>query len=135
MSSFDYRLGAAGAEGLLSANDATFSHSIENIIREKRLANGALIRYKVAQINHWQWRYSWLPGKQRDVYDGGMGRNELLALYNADQAMNFIVPNQNAVPATYSVRFEANSWRDRILWWGGPDAVAYEVMFNLVQVI
>jgi hypothetical protein len=128
-------LGVAGSEAVLSANDATFNHSIEDIIREKRLANGALVRYKVTQINHWQWRYSWLPGKQRDVYDGGLGRDELLALYKADQVMNFIVPNQSAAPTTYSVRFEANSYRDRIVWRGGPDATAWEVMFNLVQVI
>lgn len=128
-----YLLGTAGSEQPLSANDATVSFYVEMIRRDTRLAGGNLISYKVAQKGHWQWRYSWLPGKRTFVYDGGLSRNDLFALLQADNAMSFLVPQDNAPQIAYTVRFAIGSWRERLIKRAG-DFFAYEVSFELVQI-
>ena len=99
----------------------------------KDAAGGNLAVYKVKQIGHWQWHYSWLPGKRAYVYDGGLSRNDLRALYEADTTMSFLMPRDAAPHASYTVRFTANSWRERVLKVAG-DCWYYELFFELVQV-
>ncbi len=128
-----FYLGASGSEQPLSANDASLAHSVEDLRKDTRLAGGKLISYKILQVHQWQWRYTWLPAHRRDVFDGGMSRDDLYALYQADEVMSYLTPEPNAPHTTYSVRFAANSWRERIVRRAG-DFWAFEVMFTLVQV-
>ncbi len=128
-----FYLGTSGSEQPLSANDASCGHSVEDIRKDQRLAGGNLVSYKVAQKHRFAWQWQWLPGKQRDVWDGGLGRDGLYALYVADNVMNFLVPNQGGVHTIYSVRFEANSWREQIVQRTG-DFWAWRVMVSLIEV-
>jgi hypothetical protein len=128
-----YYLGAPGSEQPLSANDVSLSVFTEDLRKDQRLAGGNLVVYKIKQIGHWQWHYAWLPGRRAYVYDGGMSRNDLRALYEADAIMSFLVPQDSAPHAAYTVRFTANSWREMLLKRAG-DCWFYEVYFELVQV-
>ena len=128
-----YYLGTLGSESPLSSNDAMLSVFTEDLRKDLRLSGGNLVVYKIKQIGHWQWHYSWLPGKHAYVHDGGLSRNELRALYQADATMSFLEPRDVAPHAAYTVRFAANSWRERLLKRAG-DCWYYEVYFELTQV-
>lgn len=132
MGAADFMLGTLGSEVKMSTNDAQMNRSLENIVKETRLAGGSLVRYKQAQMSHWQWVYSWIPGLTRHVYDGGMGRNDLFALLQADSEMSYLVPADNALQAAYTVRFTKDSWREHLVFKSG-DYWAYTLSFELVQ--
>lgn len=127
-----YALGAPGSEQMLSANDANLDQAYEDLVKEGRTAAGSLVRYKIAKKLHFAFRYDWLQGHHRDVPDGGMGRNDLLALYQADAVMNLITPSDQNGSNTYSVRFVASSWRETPMWRYG-DATAWRLSFELVE--
>lgn len=133
MAVVDFLLGVLGSEQKLSANDADFNHSVEDILKENTLAGGNLIRYAIKQREHWAFRYSWLPGKQRDVYDGGMGRDELYALYKGFTSYSLLIPNQGLAQSSYTVLFAAGSWSDHLILRAG-DRWNWSVSFELVQV-
>jgi hypothetical protein len=116
----------------MSSNDAMLSHTVEMIAKETRLAGNHLVRYKQGQMGHWLWQYKYLPGKTTYVFDGGLGRNDLKALYSADNEMNYLAPSDNGGQVAYTVRFAIGSWRERIVFRSG-DFWAYEVFFELIQ--
>lgn len=129
-------LGAIGAESPLSNNDAAFDYGVENMVKEQRLPNGTLKRYKLAQLRHWQWRYTYLMSRSTYVYDGGLGYYDLLQLYEADNEMNYIVPrmDQSQGQASYTVRFAVNSWKSRLVWRSADLMVeAWSLAFELIQ--
>jgi hypothetical protein len=129
----DYLLGVSGSERKLSANDADLDQSVEDLVNETRLAGGALVRYKRAKKLHFRFRYEYLYGKDRDVYDGGMGRNSLYALYMADGVMNLIAPDDQSGQLTYSVRFAASTWNESLVFRSG-DVKAWRLSFELVEI-
>lgn len=134
MAAIDYHLiGTLGSELPLSNNDASYFHNVENFIQEVRLASAVLKRYKIAQMGHWQWQYKSLYGKRRDVYDGGLGRNDLFALLQADNEMSYLVPQDQGGYLSYTVRFAKDSYRNQPLFRSG-DLWAWSVAFELIQV-
>lgn len=132
MALFDYQLGTLGSEGKLSQNDAEFQFSLQNVVIEKQLANGTTVRYKRAQMGKWQWVYTAIPGKSRDVYDGGMSRNDLFALMQADNEMSYLVPSDQGLQLAYTVRFGANTWKEKIIQRNG-DYWLWQLSFELIQ--
>jgi len=128
-----YLLGALGAELPMSANDATVSSPTEDLVKDIRLAGGFFKRYRSAPpMKHWQFSYSYLPGKRDYVHDGGLSRNDLWALYTADAEMSFGVPNDQGTWQFYTVRFVANSWADQPVMRNG-DFWAWRVNFEILQ--
>src|ERR1041385_8123445 len=131
-----YQLGTLGSEVLMSANDADLQQTVKNIAKDQWLLSGNLVRDKIAQRFTWAWHYSWIPGKKRDVYDGGMGRNDLLALYQADAAMSFLVPNDQGAQLAYTVRFVLDSWTEKCVWHPqGSDYYSWDLSFALIQTL
>lgn len=125
--------------GYLSANDASLDQTVEDIIKEVRLASGALKRYKQAQMMHWTFNYKYLWNLSTRVADGGLGRDALYALRVADQEMTLGVPAGAAGQpisvagfVNYTVRFAANRWQERIVH-RNNDSVAWALTFELVQ--
>lgn len=129
----NFYLGVAGSERKLSANDASLDRAVEDFAKEDRLAAGNLVRYKQAKKLHFRFRYDYLFGLDRDVHDGGMGRNSLYDLYLADNVMNLIVPDDRSGQQTYSVRFAISTWNESLLLRVG-DVTAWRVSFELVEV-
>lgn len=134
-SPYGFYLGAAGSERQLSALDAELTQSIEDNIREVRTLSGALVRYKAPlhKIVHWQFRYSYLPGLDGYVLDGGMGYNALRALKLSDVVMNLIVPTDNVGPTSYAVRFMSGAWSEHLLVRRGGDYFVWQLNFELVE--
>lgn len=128
----NYYLGVAGSERKLSAGDASLDQAVEDLAKETRLAAGALVRYKQAKMLHFRFRYEYLFGLDRDVPDGGMGRDSLSDLYLADNVMNLIVPDDRSGQKTYSVRFAISTWNESLLLRVG-DVTAWRVSFELMQ--
>lgn len=134
MASVDFfLLGALGSEQPLSNNQADFTQTVEQFISEVRLASGILKRYKQAQMGHWQWQYKYIFGKKRDVFDGGLGRDDLYALLQADNEMSYLTPQDQGGYLSYTVRFAKDSWRNQIIWRNG-DSWAWSLAFELIQV-
>lgn len=130
-----YLLGTLGSEKPLSNNDADLSMTIEDIVRENRLPNGTLKRYRTANpLKHWHFTYSSLPGKSTYVFDGGLSRDDLWALYLADAEMSFLESNDQGARTAYTVRFAANSWQQQLLQRVG-DFWLWQVSFELVQTV
>lgn len=138
---YGYFFGLPGSEQMLSASDAQLFFTIEDNVREALTLGGTLTRDFPAlnKIRHWRWQWSWLPGKRRDTYDGGLGRNDLFTLYqNQNTASNFfslVEPSDVGAPTTYVVTFALNSWTDEVvLRTAHGDGWRYRVAFELRQV-
>lgn len=138
---YGYFLGATGTEQMLSANDATCQFTYEDNVREAKTLAGTLTRDYPAldKIRHWRWQYNGLAGKRRDVYDGGMGRNDLKALYdnqkNVPAFYNLYEPTDSLGQQIYVVTFVLSSWQDEVIFrTPHADNWLYRVAFELVQV-
>ncbi len=129
-----FLLGAAGSEQPLSANEGDVQPSIEDLVREVRLAGGNLVRHKIKKIRHWAFSWKDLPGRRQYVYDGGMSRDDLYALYLADTEMNFYEPNDQGAQTLYVVRFAAGSWKEHLAFRNG-DMWRWDVQVEIVQAI
>ncbi len=131
-----YKLGVAGSEVLLSGNDCELDVSHEMFGREARMADGSLKRDLIEVKRTWSFRYSYLPGKQRNVHDGGMGRDELRALY-ASKVMysghTLVVPTEDGVAESVTVQFVMNSWKEKLIQREGPRGTVYSLSFALVE--
>lgn len=130
----DFELGEAGSEQRLSRCDCDMRQGAAMIGREVRTASGTLVRDVVAIKRTWQFRYSWLPAKKSYVYDGGMGRDELYALYCLKKALSFHVPSQDGAVEDVTVQFAMDSWDEHLIDTDGPWGWVYEVSFTLVEV-
>lgn len=130
-----YLLGTAGSELPLSNNEAALSITIEDMVQERRLPNGTLKRYRSANpLKHWHFTYATIAGKKTYIFDGGLGRNDLYALYQADAEMSFLEPNDQGVRNAFTVRFAANSWQETLLQRVG-DFTLWQLAFELVQTV
>lgn len=129
-----YQLGTLGSESLLSGNDGNVSQGVHNLAKDVWLLSGILVRNKIAQRFQWQWNYTRIAGKKRDVFDGGMGRNDLLALYQADVEMSYLVPNDQGAQLSYTVRFVLDSWQETLIWHPkDSDLYDWQLNFTLIQ--
>lgn len=128
----NYLLGTLGSESKLSNNDANLQRGYIDGVIDTRLPNGNLVRYKLYKMRTWDFTYSWLYGEKKYIYDGGMSRNDLLALYEADIEQSFLEVNDQGAQTSYTVRFEANSWSEELLF-RNNDKWAWKVAFKLVQ--
>lgn len=123
---------AVNQEPFLSNNEASLAGNWEDQATDNRLLGGSLVRYKIKKISHWLFQYRELPGRTKDVFDGGMGRDDIFALYQADTEMYLITPSLGATPVTYTVRFGLQSYREKPVrrsgnyWW-------WQLSFELVQ--
>ena len=129
----DYALGTANSEVKISNNDGEIQVSYEDGWLDTRLPNGNLVRFSLYQRKHWTISYSWIYGERKYIYDGGMGRNDLLALYVANNEMSFIEPSDQGASTSYTVRFVPNTWKEDLLF-RNYDRNAYHIEFELVQV-
>jgi len=130
MTMAEFMLGVAGSEALISSCDCEMGDvKYEEIARSTRTASGALKRDVVAVKRVFPFAYSWLPGKAARVQDGGMGRDELLALYNASAELSFHLPREDAVAEDVTVRFRSFSSKMilRDSGWGWVWAVSFEL--------
>lgn len=132
-----YKLGVAGSEVLLSGNDCELDVAHEVFGREARMADGSLKRDIIAVKRTWTFRYSYLPGKQRYVHDGGMGRDEIRALFvslSATSGHSLVVPTEDGVAESVTVQFVPNSWKEKLIQREGPRGTVYELAFALTEV-
>ena len=127
----EFQLGAAGSEAKVSACDCEITTTDVQITREVRTARGSLRRQVVATKRQFGLTYSWLPGKARHTWDGGMGRDELLALYEDGTVMSFDVPGLG-VTEDLTVLFVVGSWNERLLE-RRNDFWAWRVSFGLIE--
>jgi hypothetical protein len=130
----DYKLGTEGSEVKLSACDCSVQQSANWFGREVRTADGRLKRDKIAIKRTWEFQYSWLPGKQARVYDGGMGRDELYTLYISGNQLSLLVPQEDGVTEQVDVYFGMDSWRERLIMEDGAWGKVWEVSFTLIEV-
>jgi len=100
-----YLLGATGSEKKVSNLTLKLTESSKWIGSETRLASGALVRDNVVKKRTWKLAWKWLPGRTTLVTDGGLGRDDLRALFDAGSAVNFILPKDGAAVETVSVLF------------------------------
>lgn len=116
----------------LSKNEATLQRNVQDLGTDNALADGTIVRYKIAKRRHWLFNYQSI--RNRDTFDGGMGFTDLEALYLADTEMYFVVPQPGIAPITYTVRFEKDSWRDGLLRALGS-YTEHRLSFGLVQTV
>ena len=133
----EFELGVAGSEVRVSACDCELEMAQEQFAQETRNGAGTLTRRAVAVKRTWSLRYSWLPAKRAMVHDGGMGRDELRALYTGivsapANVLSFHIPTEDG-QEDVTVQFVAGSWREKLIQRGGRGMV-YEVGFGLVEV-
>ncbi len=132
-----YKLGVVGSEVRLSGNDCSLDISHEVFGREARMADGSLKRDIIAVKRTWTFRYSYLPGKQRNVQDGGMGRDEIRERFvslSAWAGHSLVVPTEDGVAESVTVQFVPNSWKEKLLQREGPLGTVYELAFALTEV-
>lgn len=131
MASSDYVL--AGQK--LSNNDAMLNTKYESLVKETRLAGGSLVRYKIGIRKHWLFRYADIWGHSGQQYDGGAGRNDLLALWQADTTMTLLEPNDQGAQTSYTVRFAAGSWNETLRFRSpSGDVFRWALAFELMEV-
>jgi hypothetical protein len=118
---------------MISANDANLTINYEDIAKDQRMAGGNLKRYKILKAGHWLFSYTWITNNQRTQFDNGMGYQDLLALYKADNEMSFLEATPNSSQTAYTVRFGLNSFHAQLKFRSG-DYAAYSLQFELVQV-
>jgi len=128
-----FMLGVALSERPLSENDCEMDVATEQTARETRTAAGALCRDLVATKRRWRFAYSWLPAQREKVFDGGMSRDELQALYEAGGSLSFKVPRCNAVPEQTYVLFGLGSYAEKLLLRDVAEGDVYAVSFELVE--
>lgn len=132
-----YYLGKYRYESRLEPCECTLGMGQEQFRRELRTAQGALRRHVIAVKRTWTLRWTWLPNHSRRTYHGGLGRDELVALYN-DTADTPPVPLQFYVPdgggESVQVLFVPGSWREKLLQRDGPHGTVYNLAFSLVEV-
>ena len=128
----DYDLGSSGSEQKLSAVERTVEVSYEQIGEELRLADGSLAQDITATKRRWKISFDWLHGDTANVLDGGMGRDDLLALYAGASTYSFKVPQEDGTQATYTVAFVMGSWQERRLLAGSE--WVWQVSFELAEV-
>ena len=132
-----YKLGVSGSEALLSGNDCDLSISHEVFGREARMADGSLKRDIIAVKRTWTFHYSYLPGKQSNVHDGGMGRDELRALFVTPvmyTGHSLVVPTEGGAAESVTVQFVVNSWKEKLLLRESWCGTVYDLSFALVEV-
>lgn len=134
-----YELGIAGSESRLSGCDGTLEMSEEQVCREARNSAGTLARHVIAVKRTWALHYTWLPSKRACVHDGGMGRDDLHALFVAAVAapatvLSLHVPTEDGIAEDVTVQFVAGSWREKLLQSRGAAGTVYALSFALVEV-
>ena len=128
-----FMLGVAVSERPLSENDCEMEMGTDQIARDARTAAGALCRDLVATKRTWRFAYSWLPAQRQHVFDGGMSRDELKALYVAGGLQSFKVPRCNAFPEQTYVMFGLGSYSEKLLLRDVAEGDVYSVSFDLVE--
>ena len=130
----EFELGVAGTEVLLSSCDCEMDIAPEQIARQVRTAKGDLKQDLVATKRKFRFDYDWLPGKAAHVADGGMGRDELYALYVAGGALSLHLPSEALGVEDVSVMFEAGSWSEKLLLRDTALGWVWAAAFTLVEV-
>ena len=130
----EFELGVAGSEVLLSSCDCGMDIAPEQIARQVRTADAGLKQDMVATKRKFRFDYSWLPGKAAHVADGGMGRDELYALYVAGGVLSLHLPSESLGVEDVSVMFEPGSWSERLLQRDTALGWVWAVAFSLVEV-
>ncbi len=131
MAATDYMLNGSK----LSNNDAMLNTKYEDLVKDARLAGGSLVRYKIAKKKHWLFRYADIWGHSGQQFDGGLGRNDLLALFQADTTYTLLEPNDQGAPISYTVRFAAGSWNETLRFRSvSGDVFRWALSFELAEV-
>lgn len=128
-----FELGVAGSEKPLATGDCTLAISYRDIARTTRTAGGTLRADVIATKRVFRFAYSWIPGQTRLVPDGGLGRNDLRALYLAGANLSLHLPGESGVEDV-TVRFALDSWQETLLTRGGPYGWTWELSFDLEEV-
>jgi hypothetical protein len=128
-----FMLGVALSERPLSENDCEMDVATEQVARETRTAAGALYRDLVATKRRWRFAYSWLPAQRERVFDGGLSRDELWALYQAGGSLSFKIARCNAIPEQTYVMFGLGSYSEKLLLRDAAEGDVYAVSFELVE--
>jgi hypothetical protein len=94
----EFYLYESGSEPVrhLSAINRKFEVDFTKIVKEHRLANGSLKRDVVAVKRTWKFSWEWLPSKDDDVSDGGLGVESLETLFNSQATLVLRVPNEDS---------------------------------------
>lgn len=131
-----YSLGIAGSEVRLEPCECLLSMGQEQFCRELRTAQGALRRDVIAVKRSWDLTWKWLPGRKSRTFHGGLGRDDLAALYASTAntppvPLHFHLPDKGGEGA--EVLFVPGSWREKLLQ-RGPQGAVWECRFTLVEI-
>lgn len=107
-----YKLGDYGLERSLESTGEVKS-SIKKIERSRRTAQGVLKRDVIATKREWSFSWDELPGQPTDTWDGGLGRDDIVEMYEDGGELSLLVPSEAGEPggATYEqvdVLFDAD---------------------------
>jgi hypothetical protein len=92
-----YKLGANGLERALEST-AEVETSTSKIEQSRRTAAGRMKRDVIAVKRTWSFEWDELPGQTSDTWDGGLGRDELVALYEDGGTLSLLVPTEIEEP-------------------------------------
>jgi len=130
----EFALGTSSSELRMAHGDCVMTVQHPQLVRETRTAAGNLVRDTIATKRIFSFTYSWIPGQKHNVPDGGMGRDDLLALFEAGGEYSFHLPTENDLPEDVTVMFEAQSWSETLLQRDGPFGWVWALGFRLVEV-
>jgi hypothetical protein len=100
------------------------------ISRAERLASGILVKDVIATKRSWKFTYELLPGATSHVEDGGLGRDDIYALFLAGDAVTLTVPLEDESSDDVDVFITNYSETRRFV---DPHWV-YNMSFELVEV-
>jgi hypothetical protein len=92
-------------DDLLSAGGLTVKAGCSRVGTRGRLASAKLVSDQVAVKRTWTFSYVDLPGQTADVLDGGLGRDDLRAAFDAGGACTLTVPVETGTDEDVSVLF------------------------------
>lgn len=127
---YRYYLGESGIEALVSLISLKVEPSEEMIAQSRRLASGTMTRDFITTKRSWTFSYDALTGETAE--DGGLGRDDIMALYRAGESLTLLVPQADGSHETVSVMFDG-SVKDRAVHRRGT-TFDYELKFRLVEI-
>ena len=130
----EFALGTSSNEQRMAHGDCVMTAQHSQIVRETRTAAGSLKRDTIATKRSFSFVYSWIPGQNHNVPDGGMGRDDLLALFEAGGEYSFHLPTEDDLPEDVTVMFDAQSWNETLLQRDGPFGWVWVLSFRLLEV-
>lgn len=101
----DYLLGATGSEERLCNLTMKVKCTPIELGKRDRLSAGKLVKDVIAVKRSWSFSWRWLAGNTEDTHDGGLGRNALRALFDAGEALNLVIPVEDAEDEAVVVMF------------------------------